>query len=189
MSRWLGLTAIVLVLLVVHLIVVSRDRTVPALAVARDVGTMQPIADADLVAIDLVPEHGVRFVPADERRVVLGRKPAFGLLKGTLLTSTSLKPEGAPEADTQVVGLRVGPGHRPSQELWHGAYVCVSPLPAVPSCDASSTGEGAFRARIAAVGTPEPGGAVVVDLLVDRETIRFALAAAGSGAILSLIGV
>ncbi len=191
-TRWLNLAtvvvAMVLALVIVHLVAVLRDRTAPALVLARDVGAAQPITEQDLVTVDLIPDHGVRFVHASDRAAILGRTPAIGLQKGTLLAAVDLLPEGVPGAGFQVVGLRVEAGHRPSQPLWPRAQVCVSPLPEAPPCDSFSSVEGGFLAGVAGVGTPDAAGTVVVDVIVATEHVRSALAAASGSVIISLIG-
>ncbi|RSN45125.1 hypothetical protein DMC64_19970 [Amycolatopsis sp. WAC 04197] len=189
-SRWLNLVAVliamVLVLVVVHVVVILQDETVPALVLARDVGATQPITEPDLVTIELVPDHGIRFVRASDRPIVLGRAPAIGLPKGTLLSASSLIPEGVPGSGFQVVGLRVGAGQRPSQSLWPHAQVCVSRLPEALPCGSSP--EKAFLAGVAGVGSPDAGGSLVVDVIVDSEHAQAALAAASGAVIISLIG-
>ncbi|UMP06705.1 hypothetical protein [Amycolatopsis sp. EV170708-02-1] len=110
-SRWLNLAtvvvALVFALVIVHLVAVLTDRTVPALVLARDVGASQPFTESDLATVDLVPDHDVRFVRASDRATVVGRAPAVGLQKGTLLAAASLIPEGVPGPGFQLVGMRV----------------------------------------------------------------------------------
>lgn len=190
--RWLNLAtvvvAMVFALLIVHLVAVLRDRTVPALVLARDVGATQPFSESDLATVDLVPDHDVRFFRASDRAAVIGRAPVVGLQKGTLLAAASLIPEGVPGAGFQVVGLRVEAGHRPSQPLWPNARVRVSPLPQAQPCDPFPSAGNAFLARVAGVGSPDSVGTVVVDVVVDSEDIGAALAAASGSVIISLRG-
>ncbi|UUV29909.1 hypothetical protein NQK81_34880 [Amycolatopsis roodepoortensis] len=191
-SRWLNLATVVVALgfalVIVHLVAVLRDRTVPALVLARDVGATQPFTEADLAAVDLVPDHDVRFIRAADRAAVIGRAPVVGLQKGTLLAAASLIPEGVPGTGFQVVGLRVEAGNRPSQPLWPHARVCVSPLPQPLPCDSLPSAGNAFVARVAGVGSPDSDGTVVVDVIVDSEHIGPALAAASGSVIISLRG-
>jgi hypothetical protein len=190
--RWLNLAtvvvAMVFALLIVHLVAVLRDRTVPALVLARDVGATQPFTESDLATVDLVPDHDVRFFRASERAAVIGRAPAVALQKGTVLAAASLIPEGVPGAGFQLVGLRVEAGHRPSQPLWPHARVCVSSLPQALPCDSFPPAGNAFFAEVAGVGSPDSGGTVVVDVIVDAELIGPALTAASGSVIISLRG-
>ncbi|WP_409494734.1 SAF domain-containing protein [Amycolatopsis sp. cmx-11-12] len=191
-SRWLNLAtvvvALVFVLVIVHLVAVLRDRTVPALVLARDVGASQPFTESDLATVDLVPDHDVRFVRASDRAAVIGRAPAVGLQKGTLLAAASLIPEGVPGPGFQLVGLRAEAGHRPSQPLWPHAQVCVTVLPQAQPCNPPSPVGNAFFARVAGVGSPDSSGAVVIDVIVDSEHLGPALAAASGSVIISLRG-
>ncbi|KFU78445.1 hypothetical protein SAMN04489729_6886 [Amycolatopsis lurida] len=190
--RWLNLAtvvvAMVFALLIIHLFAVLSDRTVPALVLARDVGASQPFVESDLATVDLVPDHDVRFIRASDRAAVIGRAPAVGLQKGTLLAAASLIPEGVPGPAFQVVGLRVEAGHRPSQPLWPHARVCVSPLPQALPCDSFPPVGSVFVAQVAGVGLPDSDGTVVVDVIVDPEHIGPALTAASGSVIISLRG-
>lgn len=93
---WLHLAAIVVAgavaLVIFHAVAILRDRTVPVLVAAHDIGALSRIGNNDLVTVDLVPTSDLRVIFVRNRADVVGRVAAIALLKGTILTELDVVP-------------------------------------------------------------------------------------------------
>ncbi|SEG26332.1 SAF domain-containing protein [Thermomonospora echinospora] len=166
-----GVTLTVLAVLTNVYLFQSAGHRVSVVRVARDVPVGQQISRADLdvaqVAVD-----AVQTIPAHQLDEVVGRQAAVGLRKGTLLATSQVTAQVAPQPGEALVTVPLKPSQVPAG-LAPGWRVRVVFTPgsngghdATANGSPRRAGSGEVPAVVDQVGEPDTEGTVSVSLLV-----------------------
>ncbi|MFC3258663.1 SAF domain-containing protein [Streptomyces xanthochromogenes] len=148
--------------------VTSAGDRVKVLAIARDVPAGQAITDADLIVAEVSADAALAPMPAADRTVVVGKRPAVDLRKGGLLTASQLGVGSGLGDNQQQVGVQVKPGQAPAGTLAPGDKVLAVTTPG-QSDQAGGRSEAppqTVSAAVVSVSRPDASGTVVVNLAV-----------------------
>ncbi|KPI33059.1 SAF domain protein [Actinobacteria bacterium OV450] len=161
------------------------DRT-KVLAIANDVPAGQPLTTADIVVAEVSADAALTPMPATDRSMVVGKRPAVDLRKGSLLVAAQLQPGTGLGDDKQQVGVQVKRGQAPAGSLPGDKVLAVT----VPGQGEQPTGkDGAeapptsVKAVVVSVSRPDASGAVVVNLAVSSSDGPLLATRASSGRI------
>lgn len=151
----------------------TQERT-PVVVMARDVPVGARVSAADLRSAAVAVESGVEVVPAGRMSRVTGSFAAVPLRAGTVLAASQLTSGVAPGQGQQVVPVALQPSQLPARELRPGDRVVVAATPGAPATGGAAAGtapvlEETVPAVVDRVGSPDPQGTVVVDLVVDAD--------------------
>ncbi|AJF70352.1 SAF domain-containing protein [Streptomyces vietnamensis] len=145
------------------------DRT-KVLAIANDVPAGQPLTDADIVVAEVSADAALTPMPATDRALVVGKRPAVDLRKGSLLVAAQLQPGTGLGDDKQQVGVQVKRGQAPAGSLVPGDKVLAVTVPGQGEQPTGKDGAEApptsVKAVVVSVSRPDASGAVVVNLAV-----------------------
>ncbi|MEW1699334.1 MULTISPECIES: SAF domain-containing protein [unclassified Streptomyces] len=161
------------------------DRT-KVLAIANDVPAGQPLTDADIVVAEVSADAALTPMPATDRSLVVGKRPAVDLRKGSLLVASQLQPGTGLGDDKQQVGVQVKRGQAPASSLVPGDKVLAVTVPGQgeqPSGNGAEAPPTAVRAIVVSVSRPDASGAVVVNLAVASSDGPLLATRASSGRI------
>ena len=148
--KWiaLGVVAICLGGLLSYLIYGRLATEVSVVAVARTVYRGATVAEADLRTVTITPARSVAYVPAAELRSLLGKRAAFDLAEGALLTPGAIADVKLPANGRAVVGVKLVPGRAPAGLLHAGSPVRLVALPTAAEGGVSGqTGPDEFKDR------------------------------------------
>ncbi|MFB7452981.1 SAF domain-containing protein [Streptomyces sp. NPDC056194] len=145
------------------------DRT-KVLAIAHDVPAGQPLTDADIVVAEVSADAALTPMPATDRALVVGKRPAVDLRKGSLLVAAQLQPGTGLGDDKQQVGVQVKRGQAPAGSLVPGDKVLAVTVPGQGEQPTGKDGVEApptsVKAVVVSISRPDASGAVVVNLAV-----------------------
>lgn len=99
------------------------------LAVARPVGAGQEITAGDLIVVRVNDALGLRPVPSDRAREVVGKRAVMALVPGTLITLEQVTDNPIPRPGYQIVGLRLKEGLVPQGRVAIGDPVVLVVVP------------------------------------------------------------
>ncbi|MFE5712007.1 SAF domain-containing protein [Streptomyces sp. NPDC056501] len=160
------------------------DRT-KVLAIANDVPAGQPLTDADIVVAEVSADAALTPMPATDRSVVVGKRPAVDLRKGSLLVAAQLQPGTGLGDDKQQVGVQVKRGQAPAGSLVPGDKVLAVTVPGQGEQPTGKDGAEApptsVKAVVVSVSRPDASGAVVVNLAVSPSDGPLLATRASSG--------
>ncbi|MFE4674468.1 SAF domain-containing protein [Streptomyces sp. NPDC056723] len=145
----------------------ASDRS-KVLAVAHDVPAGQALTAADLTVAEVSADAALTPVPAAERAGMVGKRPAVGLRKGSLLVASQLDTGTGLGDDKQQVGVQVKRGQAPVGTLAPGDRVLAVTTPAQGEEDVKPTDAppSSVDAVVVSVSRPDATGTVVVNLAV-----------------------
>lgn len=145
----------------------AGDRS-KVLAVARDVPAGQALTAADLRVAEVSADAALAPVAASGRAGVIGKRPAVGLRKGSLLVMSQLDPGTGLGDDKQQVGVQIKSGRAPVGTLAPGDRVVAVTTPAQGEEDAkpAAAAPSTIDAVVVLVSRPDATGTVVVNLAV-----------------------
>ncbi|MEJ8632315.1 SAF domain-containing protein [Streptomyces sp. MS2.AVA.5] len=146
----------------------ASDRT-KVLAVARDVPAGQALTVADLVVAEVSADAALTPVPASQKSSMVGKRPAVGLRKGGLLTTSQLGEGTGLGDDKQQVGVQVKRGQAPAGTLAPGDKVLAVTTPAQGEQQTGKEAEAppsTINAVVVTVSRPDASGNVVINLAV-----------------------
>lgn len=146
-------------------LVAHADTRTSVVAVARDVPYGAVVASGDLVLTDVALDAGVRTVPADQVRSLVGQVAAVPLLAGTLLSPGSVSDLAPPLRGQVLVALAVPGARMPTRSLSAGDRVLVVNTP-VRDADAPTSPPATLAATVVGIGATDLEDLTVVDLAV-----------------------
>jgi hypothetical protein len=103
----------------------SADTRTPAIVVVTPLTQGQPITGADLGVAEVSVSGGVAFLPVSESSLLVGRRAASAVPKGTLLTMGDVSSAPVLGAGAAVVGVALKDGSYPTAGLSPGDRVMV----------------------------------------------------------------
>ncbi|MCX5441210.1 SAF domain-containing protein [Streptomyces sp. NBC_00063] len=148
--------------------VTSAGDRAKVLAVARDVPAGQALTAADLTVAEVSSDAALAPVSAADRAGVIGKRPAVGLRKGSLLVASQLDAGTGLGDEKQLVGVQVKRGQVPVGTLAPGDDVLAVTTPAQGAEEAkpSDAPPSSVDAVVVSVSRPDATGTVVVNLAV-----------------------
>ncbi|HZM81755.1 MAG TPA: SAF domain-containing protein [Candidatus Limnocylindrales bacterium] len=108
------------------------------LGVGRPVGKGAEITIADLVTIRVNDAIGLKPIPANQVRTVVGKRAAMQLVPGTLLTAEQLTDNPVPAPGNQLLGLALSEDRMPKGRLAVGASVLLVVTPKKSGADSGT---------------------------------------------------
>jgi hypothetical protein len=157
--------------------------TIAAVGVAQRVPYGASIPESSLIQIEVHPDPGVSPVPWSRRGDLVGHQAATDLLPGSVLTPDAVAAVSIPAPGRALVGIHVKPGQLPATALQPRDNVLLvttdASAPASGSSDSAASGW-SIGGTVITVGSPDPDGALTVD--VEIAAPDAAAVAAQSGA-------
>jgi SAF domain len=167
----LGGLAVVLGAVVFAVVGLRTDPGVDVLVVARPVTAGEPVVDADLRVVHIVPDPALAVFASTQRSSVVGRVAAVPLVPGSLLTAGQLGTAADPPPGQSLVAVGVKAGRAPTG-VAPGALVLV-----LVTQDGQPSSTVRAPAVVRAVEPPDAAGVTVVSLqLADPLAVRIAAA-------------
>ena len=171
-----GVVAVVIGAWVFAALYLSAGNKVDAVAVASNVARLDTITRADLRVVRVSADSGVAVVRSDQLDAMVGRVAATDLVAGSLLAPGQVRRAGDRVLDKReaIVGLLLGPGDAPGDQLRRGVavLVVVRPTAETDGDPVEVTGR-VFDASAAALSSGERPVEVVVPR-ADAATISAA---------------
>ena len=166
--KWIALGVIAICLGgLISYVIYARVATESAVVVmAATVHRGEVIEAGDLTSVTLSGDPSVATLPADQAPSLVGRRAAYDLVDGSLLSPTAVTSTALPAAQRAVVGLRLAGGRAPADFLVPGAPIR---LVALPPADAQPgvTDPYAGKTFVARAVSSQPGpdaGSLFVDV-------------------------
>jgi hypothetical protein len=129
--KWIarGVIAICLGGLLSYVIYARVATESAVVAMAATVYRGEVIEASDLTSVTLSGDPSVPTLPADPAASVVGRRAAYDLVDGSLLSPSAVTSTALPAAQRAVVGLRLAGGRAPADFLVPGAPIRLVALP------------------------------------------------------------
>ena len=179
----MGLVLIALSVLGTVALVSRSAQRQQVLALVREVPAGAAVTDADLITVELPLDTGLPVITSGDSAEVLGQVAAGRLPAGTLLHRSHLAPHVRIPEGMALLGAVLDPGEYPVG-LREGDEVrlIAAPGPSADAGDPAVTDLGVGQVRELAE-PPTGSGALVVSLLVPRDSAAAISAAGGQGRI------
>lgn len=161
----------------------SVGHTYEVLAVARDVPVGGTVSADDLTAVRITLDPGIQ--PVSNRQLVVGKRAAVGLKKGTLITLGELTDGPVIGADQVEIGIATSTAQRPAAALTAGRKVL---LIGIPSANGGPTLGDPVPATVVSEGAPDSQQTVVVDVAVPVSQAAQVEVVAGQGKVGIVLG-
>lgn len=100
------------------------------IALTKTVHRGEEITSTDLTTVQVTDTGGVPTVPSDRMSTMVGQVASYDLVKGSLLSPTSVGSSRPPATGKGVIGIKVSPGRAPNGYLEPNTPVQLVVLPA-----------------------------------------------------------
>lgn len=159
----------------------SASSAKEAIALRATVHRGDVIQRNDLMTVRVSADSGVRPVPGNEISQVVGKRAAYDMAAGGLLTSSAVTNTLVPAAGQSVVGIGVTPGQLPAIALQPGDNIRVIATPSDQGGSASATTSASTTATVVDVQAEGSNGQQVVDVAVPDSQAAELAAQASTG--------
>lgn len=154
--------------------------TQPVVAVRATVARGETITGNDLIVVSISPDPALRTVPGADLPSLVGKRAAFDLPAGGLVTNNSVTDKSIPTAGQSLVGVSLNPAQLPAQPLRPGDKVRVVPTPRQQD-DPPSSAPPAVTATVVFTRNVGDNGQIVVDVSVPEASAAALAATAATG--------
>lgn len=158
--------------------VTSVRATGTYLAIARTVEVGTPLADEDLISVQVAGGQGLKPVKADRLDEVLGMRALVTLTPGTLLTEAQLTEKPLLSPGQQQISLGVDPSGVPARKLRPGDKVLLVSIPAKTDDGRTTASSTRFNATVIDTNETENTNKVAVYLAVAARDVPAVVALA-----------
>lgn len=171
-----GVLLTVLGMVITYVTVQGSSDRVAVVGLAKDVAWGQPLTAADLVKVEIVDAPALSPVLWSDRGSLVGQLAATDLLRGGLLTPTSVTGESIPGPGMVMVGVSLAEAQLPATPLLARDQVRL--IFTKGDAGSASPAGTAVAAEVLTVGIPDASGARTVDVLVkDADSAEVAVRA------------
>lgn len=166
--RWIALGVIALCLggLLSYGIYARLATETPVVVALRTVYRGAPIAAGDLGTVTLRGSSLDQSIPAAELDSLIGRRAAFDLPQGSVVSRVAVADVVLPAGGRSIVGVRLAAGRVPSTMLDPGSPLRLVALPAADD-PSDKLGNTTFLGRVIQQSEGSDGMSVVLDVDVD----------------------
>ncbi|RNI24776.1 SAF domain-containing protein [Flexivirga caeni] len=135
----------------------------------------------DLMTVRVSADRGVRPVSGSDMSQVVGKRAAYDMAAGGLLTSSAVTNALVPAAGQSVVGIGVAPGQLPGIALQAGDNIRVIATPGDQGGSVAATSSASTTATVVDVQAEGSNGQQVVDVAVPDSQAAELAAQASTG--------
>jgi hypothetical protein len=168
--KWiaLGIVALCLGGLLSYVIYARVATETAVVAVAHTVYRGETIERSDLATVTLRGGTLPRAIPATQLNNLVGKRAAFDLVEGSVISSTSVADSAIPAEGRAIIGLKLAPGRAPGNLLLPASRVRLIAMPA--AADSSTTDKLAGSVFVGSVidqSQAADGTSILVNIDVD----------------------
>lgn len=178
----LGIALIALGAIGAWWVTTQLSTTTQAVIASRDLSAGQVLTPEDLTTADVNVPAGVPTVPGSDLTSLVGKRATGPIPQGQMLSSSAVSADAFPAAGQAVVGLSLGQGQMPAQNVEPGDTVTIVATPR--QGDDPPTGQSAaITATVQSISAAGPDGSVVVDVVVAEGSASTLAALSATGRI------
>jgi hypothetical protein len=168
--KWiaLGIVALCLGGLLSYVIYARVATETAVVAAAHTVYRGETIERNDLATVTLRGDSLPHVIPATQLNDLVGKRAAFDLVEGSVISSTSVADSAVPAEGRAIIGLKLAPGRAPSNLLLPASRVRLIALPAAADSSIADKLDGSiFAGTVIDQSQAADGTSTLVNIDVD----------------------
>lgn len=169
--KWIALGVIALCLgaLLSYAVYAKVATETSVVTITRTVYRGEAIGEDDLGRVVIQGDSFPQAVPATELPTLVGKRAAFDLPAGSVVSAGSITDVELPHAGQAAVGLKLASGRAPVELLLPASPVRLVALPAIDATTTDRMAGKTFVARVIAQAPGADGTSTVVNVEVDSQ--------------------
>jgi hypothetical protein len=168
--KWiaLGIVALCLGGLLSYVIYARVATETAVVAAAHTVYRGETIERNDLATVTLRGDSLPHVIPATQLNDLVGKRAAFDLVEGSVISSTSVADSAVPAEGRAIIGLKLAPGRAPSNLLLPASRVRLIAIPAAADSSIADKLSGSiFAGTVIDQSQAADGTSILVNVDVD----------------------